>query len=430
MKYLIGAIALAATLAATACSSATSGTSGSGGSTNSATSPATSASSASSASSATTTVGRFTFPSGSATGSPVNVGLINSNNQIPELANAAQAAVDYANAHLGGIAGHKINLVVCDEKANPTAASACTPMFVQNKVIAVLGFPLVWVAVGGLKGLAAVNIPYLGFGQADADTAANSYPIYSGDLALGGMLAAFKTEHVKTVNILSVNYPASVAVVNNVFKPIWTAAGITIGKTVFYTSGAADMSTPSLQAVSGNPQGIYLIQGPQDVARSVGAIKSDGYTGKIFSGYSSLTPALYPAAAKVMSGVTVSVGQMAYFNDTTDPEVALMHTILGSVPVDSFSQTGVSQVLTLVSIGDKIGANLTGASVLDYLKGVHGQDVFMSCQMNISQVPPVPQLAHVTNGFDRFMTYENGGFKYTTGWISPWRTVTPGECAS
>ena len=376
------------------------------------------------------TVGRFSFPSGAATGSTIKIGIVNSNNQIPQVVTAAQAAVKYANANLDGINGHKIELVVCDEQANPATASTCTPKFVQNQVAAVIGYPLVWLSIGGLTGLAAAHIPYLGIGTSGpAENAADAYPMFGGDIQILNFVTQFKAQHVKTVNYLSVNFPANVASAEGIDKSVWGAAGITVKKEVFYTSGAADVTTPAAQAIQGNPDAIYVNNGPQDVVRAIAAIRQDGYKGKIFATYSALAPQLYPASASVMKGVTVETGQLLYFQDTANPEVALMHTILGSAGIssDSYAQTGVAQVLTLADMGDKIGGDPTGQSFLNYLKHVAGQDVFMGYQMNISQVPSnQPTLSHVTNVFSRFMSYDGKSFNYVSGWVSAFGTAGNG----
>ena len=415
MKAKILVAMAAATLVVSACSSATSSSSGS--------------SSASQTVQAAhkVTVGRFTFPSGQATGSVIKIGLVNSNNQIPQVVKAAQAAVNYVNAKLDGIAGHKIELSVCDEMSSAAAASACTPQFVQDKVAAVIGYPLVWLSIGGLKGLAAANIPYLGVGQGDAQSAANSYPMFGGTIQELNFGTQYKALGIKTLNVLDVNFPANIQSINGIDKSVWSSFGVTVGKTVFYTSGAADVTTPAQQATAGDPDGIYMGNGPQDVARTAAAIRQAGYKGVLFQSYSALTPQLFPAAASVLKDNVTETGQLLYFDDPTNPEVALMHTILGSIPADSFAQVGVAQVLTLADMGNHIGPDLTGQAFLNYLKNVHGQKVFMGYQMDISQVPlNEPQLSHITNPFSRFMIYNGKTWVYKSGWVSVFGTAKPG----
>jgi hypothetical protein len=139
-----------------------------------------------------------------------------------------------------------------------------------------------------------------------------------------------------------------------------------------------------------------------------------------------LTPQLYPAAASVMNGVTTE-SQLLYFLDTGNPEVRLMSTILGSgIKPDSYSQMGVAQVLTLADIGNHIGGTLTGAKILDYMKNLKSQKIFMGYEMNASQIPSKePDLAHVTNTFSRFMTYDGKNWNYSSGWVSAFWSAAP-----
>ncbi|MDA8329977.1 MAG: branched-chain amino acid ABC transporter substrate-binding protein [Candidatus Dormibacteraeota bacterium] len=53
--------------------------------------------------------------------------------------NAVTMAADSLNAQ-GGVAGHKIQIVQCDTKADPATGIACAHLFVSDKVNAVIGF--------------------------------------------------------------------------------------------------------------------------------------------------------------------------------------------------------------------------------------------------------------------------------------------------
>lgn len=59
-------------------------------------------------------------------------------NPAPEVAGAAQAAVDAINVR-GGVAGKKVELEVCDQKGDPNASVACARKFVTDGVIATVG---------------------------------------------------------------------------------------------------------------------------------------------------------------------------------------------------------------------------------------------------------------------------------------------------
>src|SRR6202044_1209626 len=129
---LAGAVAAALLLAA--CSS---GSSSSSSPSSSSTSSPSSTQSASAANSALGTPDP-------ATGSPVSVGIILDSGGAATVGTApleqqgAVMGVAYANAYKGGLDGHKINLVICQNQETPAGGQACANQLVQDKVVAVV----------------------------------------------------------------------------------------------------------------------------------------------------------------------------------------------------------------------------------------------------------------------------------------------------
>src|ERR1700756_623684 len=62
-----------------------------------------------------------------ATGTPVRVGLINDEggtaSSWPEIRIGAQAAIEYANQYLGGIAGRPVQLDTCESRGTPASSA-------------------------------------------------------------------------------------------------------------------------------------------------------------------------------------------------------------------------------------------------------------------------------------------------------------------
>ena len=81
------------------------------------------------------------LPGKKATGTPVKIGLINNEGSSPvaepSTGDAAVAAADYANAELGGIGGHPIQVIRCAENEDVASATACANEMVQDNVAAV-----------------------------------------------------------------------------------------------------------------------------------------------------------------------------------------------------------------------------------------------------------------------------------------------------
>jgi hypothetical protein len=73
------------------------------------------------------------------TGAPVSIGFmgIGLSDDTSESTLAATAVAGYANAYLGGLAGHSIKVVPCEDKGTPAGAHACGDRFVREGVVAV-----------------------------------------------------------------------------------------------------------------------------------------------------------------------------------------------------------------------------------------------------------------------------------------------------
>ena len=120
-----------------------------------------------------------------ATGTPINVGLIVSltgGTALPEAPIGAQAAAAAINK-AGGIGGHPIHVVLCDDQTNPNVGTECGNQLVAAHVAAAV--------VNATEGnsylpvLQAANIPELSAypNSSDEQTFSNSFPVTAGSIA-------------------------------------------------------------------------------------------------------------------------------------------------------------------------------------------------------------------------------------------------------
>ncbi len=76
-----------------------------------------------------------------AEGEPIKIGMINQENEVfgdfPELRQAAQAAVEWVNAELGGVGGRPLELLPCNTNFSPEEARQCALDHVRAGVVAV-----------------------------------------------------------------------------------------------------------------------------------------------------------------------------------------------------------------------------------------------------------------------------------------------------
>lgn len=238
---------------------------------------------------------------------------------------AARAVVKYANAKLGGVAGHPIQLVECATNYDP--ATSCGDKFVSSKAIAVAGAQLVELPAV-TKALHNAAIPYMDSEQAvtgSLDTSVSS-PL----LALGAPAVYAKKQGITKVTLIFIDIGAAVGEAKGFATGLFAKEGASVN-IVGVPPGTADM-TPQIQAAAGGKPGLYEIVGDapfcssalkairtlgiktpvsgiaQCLSKSSAASIPGGYAGMtIFSGI-SLDPAnaetkLYDAvASKYLSG--------------------------------------------------------------------------------------------------------------------------------
>jgi branched-chain amino acid transport system substrate-binding protein len=262
-------VAVGVLLTASACSddkdNASSGTTAGAATTSAAATTATSAATtATTGASATTAASDPLGSPKAATGSPVKIGWVNAEGgttglDYPEQRESMQAAVDYANAYLGGLRGHKIEIDRCDDKEDGVSAPACANQFVDDDVLAVVQGQ---VSNGAtyVNTLSPAGIPWIAYTGISVEeyTGTNVYLWNSGVLGqLAGVAAYAQQKGWKRVAIVGVNVAGVTAVANNFAKPIFAAAGVQLDVALI-TPGTPDPTTEVLAGLTSNPQGVIV----------------------------------------------------------------------------------------------------------------------------------------------------------------------------
>ena len=204
------------------------------------------------------------FPGKKATGTPVKVGLINNEGSSPvaepSTGDAAVAAADYANAELGGIAGHPIQVDRCAENEDTASATACANKMVQDKVAVVVigttGFGNTMVPI-----IAKAGIPYVSATGSSSDelTTPGTFMWTGGFPAdLGGM-AKYAAQHgYKKVTAFVIDTPSALAGAQAVGGPLFKAAGV--GFSVEPVPPAvADATSQVTAGLSGKPGAAAIV---------------------------------------------------------------------------------------------------------------------------------------------------------------------------
>jgi branched-chain amino acid transport system substrate-binding protein len=223
-----------------------------------------------------------------ATGSVVTLGFVSDGksdaiDNTPEI-KAAQAAVSYANAYLGGLAGHKIALNVCETKQTPSGATDCATNMVQAKV------PIVITPVSGQSGtiydgIKAAGIPYLQYGSLDqgvlASPPATNFVLTNGiGTALAGPAGVAAAAGVKKAGILVTDVPAASGPVKQAAPIFYKNAGVE-ADVIVVPVGQADM-TPQIQAgISAGDGAFAMVGNPAFCTSAIKGLTTVGFKGPV-----------------------------------------------------------------------------------------------------------------------------------------------------
>jgi branched-chain amino acid transport system substrate-binding protein len=220
-----------------------------------------------------------------ATGTPLKVGYltdgktasIDNSTEVP----AAQAAVKYVNAYLGGIDGHPLTLDVCDDQQTPSGATDCANQFITDKVPAVL------YNVSGQGGslekvLSAANLPLIAYASLDQTTlgAKNAFAITNGLAALAGPAKIAQTAGVTRAAEIVTDVPAASGPVKAADGFIYKNAGVTID-IITIPVGTADLTPQVTAELAKNPGQFHVLGDVGLCTAALKAIKASGFKGSI-----------------------------------------------------------------------------------------------------------------------------------------------------
>jgi branched-chain amino acid transport system substrate-binding protein len=212
-------------------------------------------------------------PVDQATGTPVRVGLYNvEGTQLSDLrstGDAAVAAAEYANEHLGGLAGHPIEVVRCADKVELAAAQACAEEFVRAGVVAVVaGQPATADAV--VPAVTAAGIPWVGSSPVSRAELGSEDAFFFAPGAVGnlGAYAQYAADlEYRNVVIFGVDTPDLNALIETVGKAIFGRVGISL-QLVSVPAGPIDATPLVEEGLADDPDAV-LVLSESTVCRSV-----------------------------------------------------------------------------------------------------------------------------------------------------------------
>ncbi|GAC70333.1 ABC transporter substrate-binding protein [Gordonia soli] len=356
------------------------------------------------------------FPGDAAKGPTVKIGLINNEGgqaiSQPDNRLAAEAAAKYANAHLGGIGGHPIELVTCKNAEDPTSARDCANRMVENKVSAVvvtttgLGDLLVPIITGA-------GIPYVSAsGQSSQELTGDDVFLWTGGFpsALSAMATHAKSQNMKNVTAFTIDVPAAVNGLKTMGAAAFAANGVGLD-IVTIPPGTPD-ATPQVSAgLSKNPEAVLVVGEGTLCTAALKSLGTLGYSGEKMGIQACATPDVAKAVGSSIDGTKIVT---AALTDGDDPESVLYQSVMGQYAPDAdisgYAYVGYQGVLGLVRATRSLdGSDVSPTAVTTAIRSARdvtlpaGDGLTFTCNGAAN-----PQLKAVCGKGSVFATLENG----------------------
>jgi len=327
----------------------------------------------------------------------------------------------------GGVAGHEIDVVVCNDNFDPNEAAACARQAVDEGVAAIVG-PASGYSSSALPILEEANIPYLngsGAGGVIELTSPVSFPLHGGSQAqLMGAGHALVDEGAKNVVIVVADADQAREAAKNIQKAISLAGGNDEAPMINAPLGAPDYSAVAASALDANPDGIVIAHVPADAPKIVQALRQAGYDGLIATSTGILTQVGVDAIGDAAEGVLLlDRGELA--TDSSIPQVKEFQDAMAEyepdATVDAASLNGWAAVTFFQQLVERTDGDITGQALIDTVHSLTEpiETGAFPPYSGPTDPPPVPDFPQVANFKANLAKVIEGKISSYKGFIDP-----------
>ncbi|HEY9314069.1 ABC transporter substrate-binding protein [Williamsia sp.] len=304
----------------------------------------------------------ISLPANAPEGDPIKLGLIAPEGgavNLPMVREGAEAAVEYLNNNGGGIGGHKVDLVVCQQQEEPASATKCANEMVEQNVVATVT-PLGAQGAVMVPIVTGAGIPYVGqapVSQVEMVTP-GSFMLSGGIIAvMTGQATIAAQDGVKKFTVFVGDSGDAAASVKALGEPLFGRAGIELN-VVTIPTGTADPTPQITAGLADKPDAVTILGDTSQCISSIKALQTAAPTMK-----------KYLISTCLDEKVTESVGQQSIAGskafttvvlDSDDPSVQLYKDVMGKYAPDTdpagIAYTGYQVVMSM----GEVGKSLTG----------------------------------------------------------------------
>jgi ABC-type branched-subunit amino acid transport system substrate-binding protein len=314
---------------------------------------------------------------------------------VPEIVTGAQAAVARVNRE-GGVAGRQVALVTCDDKGNPNGAAACGREAVTDHVAAVVGaFTFFGDSIVPL--LDKANIPYiLPVANSPAETSDRvSFPLFTGATAEVGAYAAVTRDGCAKVAVMTSDVATGHALYDGYQVPVAKKVGVT-AIPIYIPATATDIAPYIAQARAAGADCFSFGVSGQLTSAALRSLAQAGSHARSASNALALPEVVLGQISAQAEGF-LAVSNFYYPSSGKADAVQLatdMAAVNKSAPVDDASINAYAGVMVFQQAAKGLD-EVTGASVLDALKGMKTLDVGLFPPVDMTTVGYMKTLPRV-----------------------------------
>ena len=322
-----------------------------------------------------------------AEGEPVTIGLMGTGADCANCSEggaleqpAAEASIAWANEYLGGIGGHPIELVVCDNQLDPSRSIDCANEMVSQDVAAVImGADS---TVTGWEVLHDAGIPVIN--QSTTQSAMLEDPdstfVLQGSEALTVEfpIGAGQEIGADKVSIIVIDTPAATDIYTDETLQKFEDGGLEV-EVIPVAFGTLDMTPQAQQVVQDNPDGLVNIVGHDAFCiPAIQGLEAAGFTGTIATISYCVTDAMREAIpSEAVEGILLAASDT--LGDPNDPSTLQYNAVMdeyatSDIPRDSSSPNAIFTDIAALAIGTAgLEGEVTPASIIDAMRSMDNE---------------------------------------------------------
>lgn len=195
---------------------------------------------------------------------PIKIGWVNEeggSSGQPEASAGVRAAVALVNEHLGGVQGHRVELVECFVASSEEEAQSCAQQMYNDKDVSIVLTGSTSIAAGALHKTLAKSKPILGANPSSTASLAAKNAYYLGAGPFGqAALAKYLTDelHAKKIALIGPAFPGTTLSLKQL-KQIADPAGATVTSGT-YKQGSADVAPAVLASRAQTADAVLILE--------------------------------------------------------------------------------------------------------------------------------------------------------------------------